>query len=68
MRSEMQVQANPCNSSSTGFKSRRSRHTDIGAKSALWLLAPIRVRIERDGRRKVYLDSARIGIEATALN
>jgi len=34
----------------------------------IWLVAPLRIRVERDGRRKAYLDPDSVRIEVAALN
>ena len=62
------VRAMDCQSIGRGFESRRSRHTDTAGASMIWFMAPLRIRVERDGRRKAYLDPERVRIEVAALN
>jgi len=34
----------------------------------IWFVAPLRIRVERDGRRKAYLDPEHVRVEVAALN
>ena len=62
------VRVAACRAVGCGFEPRRPRHTDTAGASMVWFVAPLRIRVERDGRRKAYLDPEGVRIEVAALN
>ena len=62
------VRALACQAKGRGFEPRRPRQTDTAGARLIWLVAPLRIRVERDGRRKAYLDPDSVRVEVAALN